>query len=193
MMKKYVLMLVLAFAGLQLRAQTGLNKGDDAPVFSTTDNAGKAVDLKALLKAHKSVVLFFYRGERFPDCNKHIAQLQDSLQLLSARGAYVIAVTPETKEGIGKTVQKTHASFSIVQDKGYTIMKDYKVNYVLDDATVAKYKGFGLDLNVSNGNTDHVLPVPATYVINRSGKIAFVHFNKDYTRRASISDIIRAL
>jgi peroxiredoxin len=72
-------------------------------------------------------------------------------------------------------------------------MKDYKVNYVLDDATVAKYKGFGLDLNASNGNTDHVLPVPATYVINQSGKITFVHFNKDYTRRASISDIMRAL
>jgi len=192
-MKKYILILVLAFAGLQLCAQTGLNKGGNAPVFSTTDNTGKAVDLKTLLRAHKSVVLFFYRGEWCPYCNKHIAQLQDSLQLLSAKGAYVIAVTPETKEGIDKTIQKTHASFSIVQDKGYTIMKDYKVNYVLDDATVAKYKGFGLDLNASNGNTDHVLPVPATYVINQSGKITFVHFNKDYTRRASISDIMRAL
>lgn len=192
-MKKYILILVLAFTGLQLCAQTGLSKGDNAPVFSTTDNAGKSVDLKTLLRAHKSVVLFFYRGEWCPYCNKHIAQLQDSLQLLSAKGAYVIAVTPETKEGIDKTIRKTHASFSIVQDKGYTIMKDYKVNYVLDDATVAKYKGFGLDLNASNGNTDHVLPVPATYVINQSGKITFVHFNKDYTRRASISDIMRAL
>jgi peroxiredoxin len=192
-MKKYILILILAFAGLQLSAQTGLKKGDDAPVFSATDNAGKAVDLKTLLKAHKSVVLFFYRGEWCPYCNKHIAQLQDSLQLLSARGAYVVAVTPETKDGIDKTIRKTHASFSIVQDKGYSIMKSYKVNYVLDDATVAKYKGFGLDLNASNGNTDHVLPVPATYVINQSGKIAFVHFNKDYTKRASVSDIMRVL
>ncbi|EHQ25218.1 alkyl hydroperoxide reductase/ Thiol specific antioxidant/ Mal allergen [Mucilaginibacter paludis DSM 18603] len=192
-MKKYVLILVLTFTGLQLWAQTGLKKGDDAPVFSATDNAGKAVDLKALLKAHQSVLLFFYRGEWCPYCNKHIAQLQDSLQLLIAKGVYVIAVTPETKQGIDKTIRKTHASFSIVQDKGYFIMKSYKVNYVLDDATVAKYKGFGLDLNVSNGNTDHVLPVPATYLINPSGKIAFVHFNKDYTRRASVSDMMRAL
>jgi peroxiredoxin len=192
-MKKYILILILAFAGSQLSAQTGLKKGDDAPVFSATDNAGKTVDLQTLLKAHKSVVLFFYRGEWCPYCNKHIAQLQDSLQLLSARGAYVVAVTPETKDGIDKTIRKTHASFSIVQDKGYSIMKSYKVNYVLDNATVAKYKGFGLDLNASNGNTDHVLPVPATYVINQSRKIAFVHFNKDYTKRASVSVIMRVL
>jgi peroxiredoxin len=192
-MKKYLFIMVLAFAGLQLSAQTGLKKGDDAPAFSTVDNSGKSIDLKTLLKAHKSVVLFFYRGEWCPYCNKHIQQLQDSLQQLSVKGAYVIAVTPETKENISKTIQKTRASFSIVQDKGYSIMKDYKVNYTLDDATVEKYKSFGLDLNKSNGNTDHVLPVPATYVINQSGKIAFVHFNKDYTRRASVNDIMQVL
>ena len=192
-MKKYLFIMVLASAGLQLSAQTGLKKGDDAPAFSTVDNSGKSIDLKTLLKAHKSVVLFFYRGEWCTYCNKHIQQLQDSLQQLSVKGAYVIAVTPETKENISKTIQKTRASFSIVQDKGYSIMKVYKVNYTLDDATVEKYKSFGLDLNKSNGNTDHVLPVPATYVINQSGKITFVHFNKDYTRRASVNDIMQVL
>lgn len=192
-MKKYILIIILAVTGLKLSAQTGLKKGDDAPVFSSVDNAGKALNMKALLKAHKSVVLFFYRGQWCPYCNKQIQQLQDSLQLLSDKDAYVIAVTPETKENIGKTIQKTHASFSIVQDKGYAIMKDYKVNYVLDDATVEKYKGYGVDLNKGNGNTDHVLPVPATYVINQAGKIVYVHFNKDYTKRATVKDIIQVL
>lgn len=192
-MKKYLLLITLFFACLQVIAQTGLTKGDTAPAFTAKDNTGKSIDLKTLLKSHKSVVLFFYRGEWCPYCNKHIQQLQDSLQLLSAKGAYVIAVTPETNEGINKTIRKTHASFSIIQDKGYQIMKDYSVNYVLDDATVAKYKTYGLDLNKSNGNADHVLPVPATYIINQSGKIAFVHFNKDYTKRASVNDMLQVL
>lgn len=192
-MKKYLLIVVIALACLPVFAQTGLTKGDLAPIFSAKDNAGKIIDLKALLKSHKSVVLFFYRGEWCPYCNKHIQQLQDSLQLLSNKGAYVIAVTPETNEAINKTIQKTHASFSIIQDKGYQIMKDYKVNYVLDDATVAKYKTYGLDLNKSNGNTDHILPVPATYIINQMGKIAFVHFNKDYTKRATVNDMLQVL
>lgn len=192
-MKKYILIAVTLFFCLQAMAQTGLKTGARAPEFIATDNAGKTLDLKALLKEHKSVVLFFYRGQWCPYCNKHIQQLQDSLQLLSAKGAYVIGVTPETDENINKTIEKTHASFSIVQDKGYAIMKAYDVNYTVDPNLYAKLKGYGVDLEKANGNTDHVLPVPATYVINSSGKIVFVHFDKDYTKRPSISMIAKSL
>jgi len=72
-------------------------------------------------------------------------------------------------------------------------MKAYDVNYTVDDALNAKLKGYGVDLEANNGNTDHVLPVPATYVIDRTGEIIFVHFDKDYTKRAAVSDIIKVL
>jgi len=186
-------MAIVLFIGFGAMAQTGLKAGTQAPEFTATDNSGKSLDLKALLKQHRSVVLFFYRGQWCPYCNKHIKQLQDSLQLLTGKGAYVIGVTPETKENIGKTIEKTHASFSMVQDKGYKIMKAYGVNYTVDADLYAKLKGYGVDLEKNNGNTDHVLPVPATYVINSSGKIVYVQFDKDYTKRASVSTIAAAL
>lgn len=178
---------------LNTLAQTGLKTGVSAPEFSAIDNSGKKLDLQKLLKNHKAVVLFFYRGQWCPYCNKHLQQLQDSLQMLTAKGAYVIGVTPETSENINKTIKKTHASFSIIQDKDYKIMKAYDVNFVMDDATFAKYKAHGIDLEQNNGNTDHVLPVPATYVINKSGKIVFVQFDKDYRKRASMASIANAL
>ena len=178
---------------VQGMAQTGLKAGANAPSFTAIDNSGKKIDLKALLKTHKSVVLFFYRGQWCPYCNKQMQHIQDSLQLLSGKGAYVIGVTPETDENIIKTVGKTKASYAIVQDKGYSIMKSYGVNYTMDNATVAKYKGYGLDMSKANGNADNVLPVPATYVINSAGKISFVHFDKDYSKRASVKDILAVL
>ncbi|MDB5115628.1 MAG: hypothetical protein JWQ79_1120 [Mucilaginibacter sp.] len=192
-MKKLILIAFFILNTLVLFAQAGLKKGEQAPAFTAKDNYGKTLDLATLLKSHKSVVLFFYRGQWCPYCNKHIQQLQDSLQLLTAKGAYVVGVTPETDENINKTVGKTHASFSIIQDKGYKIMKAYDVNYVLDPAMVTKYKGYGVDLEANNGNTDHVLPVPATYVIDKSGKLVFVHFDKDYRNRASIKSILNVL
>jgi len=192
-MKKFILIAAVLFMGFQAMAQTGLKTGMQAPEFTATDNSGKLLDLKALLKEHKSVVLFFYRGQWCPYCNKHIKQLQDSLQLLTGKDAYVIGVTPETKENIDKTIEKTHASFSMVQDKGYKIMKAYGVNYTVDADLYAKLKGYGVDLEKNNGNTDHVLPVPATYVINRSGKIVYVQFDKDYTKRPSVSTIAAVL
>ena len=102
-------------------AQAGLKTGTIAPKFVAVDNAGKQVDLQSLLNTHKAVVIFFYRGQWCPYCNKQIRDLQDSLRLLTAKGAYVIGVTPETSENINKTVDKTHASFSIIQDKGYRL------------------------------------------------------------------------
>src|ERR1700744_2008641 len=189
-MKKYLLIAAGIAFSLQVLAQSGLKEGAVAPQFSGKDNAGKTLDLKTLLKSHKAVVLLFYRGQWCPYCNKQISQLQDSLQLLISKGAYVIGVTPETGENIKQTVNKTHASFSIIQDHDYQIMKAYDVNYTVNDETFAQLKKYGVDLEKNNGNKDHVLPVPATYVISPSGKIIYVHFDKDYTRRAPVSALL---
>ena len=192
-MKKLTFTCFALLFALSVAAQTGLKVGNVAPAFLGKDNAGKAISLKALLKTNKAVVLFFYRGQWCPYCNKYIKQLQDSLVLLSNKGAYVVGVTPETGENISKTVEKTQASFSMIQDEGYQIMKAYDVNYVMDDALFAKYKTHGIDLEKNNGNTDHVLPVPATYVIAKNGKITYVQFDKDYRKRASIASILAVL
>lgn len=192
-MKKYILLALGFMCAAQVMAQTGLKKGDPAPPFTAKDNTGKTVDLKALLKLNKAVVVFFYRGQWCPYCNKQMQHIQDSLQLLTGKGAYVIGVTPETDENIKTTVAKTKSTYAIVQDKGYSIMKSYGVKYVMEDATVKKYQGYGLDMTKANGNAENVLPVPATYVINSAGKIEFVHFDKDYSKRASVKDILAVL
>jgi peroxiredoxin len=192
-MKKATLIITLIFTTLQLCAQNGLKKGDTAPLFTAVDNSGKKIDLKNILKEHKSVVLFFYRGQWCPYCNKYIQQLQDSLQTLTAKGAYVIGITPETGENINKTINKTKASFSMIYDKDRSIMKSYDVNYVMEQSLFERYKKNGVDMEANNGNADHVLPVPATYIISKSGKLAFVHFDKDYKRRPTIKSLLAEL
>ena len=190
---KSIFIAAVALLSLPVLAQTGLKKGAYAPEFAAVDNAGREIDLKHILKSHKTVVLFFYRGQWCPFCNRYVQRIQDSLQLLVDKGAYVIGVTPETAANITKTVEKTHASFSIIQDKGYRIMEDYQVNYIVADTMVSKLRRYGVDIEANNGNKDHVLPVPATYVIDQTGKITFVHFDKDYTHRPSISALLEKI
>jgi peroxiredoxin len=190
---KYILIAIGIFFSIQVLAQTGLNEGVKAPEFVAIDNSGQKIDLHTILKSHKAVILFFYRGQWCPYCNRYIQRMQDSLQLLMDKGAYVIAVTPETPSNISRTIEKTHASFSIVQDRNYQIMKDYQVNYTVDDALLSKLNMHGVDLEKNNGNKDHVLPVPATYIIDPSGKITFVHFDKDYTQRPSIKTLLEKI
>ena len=76
-MKKIVLFASSLLFALQVSAQTGLKVGDKAPEFIGVDNSGKTLNLKTLLGKHKAVVLFFYRGQWCPYCNKQISHLQD--------------------------------------------------------------------------------------------------------------------
>ncbi|NVO33407.1 peroxiredoxin-like family protein [Hymenobacter lapidiphilus] len=175
-----------------VRTAAPLAVGSVAPPFKGKDAAGKTIELKQLLKKGP-VVLYFYRGQWCPYCNKQLSQLQDSLQLLTAKGAQVVVVTPEIQENIGKTVEKTKAAFPIVQDQGFVIMKAYNTAFTVDPATALKYKGFGVDLQKANASSDDVLPVPATYVIGRDGRIKFTYFNPDYKQRVSVRRIAAAL
>lgn len=185
-MKKILFLALITLASTQLFAQTPLKVGDKAPLFNAKDNNGKQLDLKKILKENKSVVLFFYRGQWCPYCNKQIKNLQDSLQFLTAKGAYVIGVSPETDANVNKTVAKTKATFSLVSDKDYGIMKAYKVDYAMEQGLADKYKKNGLDVAIANGKTDYVLPVAATYIIDKTGKINYVFFDNDYKKRPSV-------
>lgn len=188
-MKKILLVALISFVSMQLLAQTPLKVGDKAPLFNLKDNNGKQLDLTRVLRENKAVVLFFYRGQWCPYCNKHIKDLQDSLQVLTAKGAYVIGVSPETAANVAKTVNKTKATFSIISDKNYDIMKAYKVNYDMEQSLSDRYKKGGLDIALANGQNDYVLPVPATYIIDKSGKIKYVFFDKNYTKRPSVKTL----
>jgi len=171
---------------------SALQVGEKAPDFKAQDATGQEVALGNLLKKGP-VVLYFYRGQWCPYCNKQLSQLQDSLQLLTRKGAQVVVVSPETQVNIDKTVSKTKASFPIVHDQDFAIMRAYRTAFVVDDATAQKYQGFGIDLKQANGASQNVLPVPATYVIGRDGRIKYVYFNPDYRQRASVKAVAQAL
>jgi peroxiredoxin len=163
-----------------------------APEFSAKDQTGNSINLKDQLKKG-SVVLVFYRGQWCPYCNKQLSKLEDSLQLIKAKGATLIAVTPEKQENIKKTIAKTKARYPILFDEGLQIMKSYDVAYAVDNTTIEKYKKYGIDFNESNGANGANLPVPAIYVINKEGVIVFRHFDPDYRNRATVEEILKHL
>ncbi|MEO8475230.1 MAG: peroxiredoxin-like family protein [Chryseolinea sp.] len=190
-MKLKLLTIVVMLLSLCVMAQEkpqGLKVNDKAPEFNAKDQFGQEISLKALLKKGP-VVLMFYRGQWCPYCNKQLSGMQDSLEMVTSKGATVLAITPEKQENISKTIEKTKASFPILYDDGLKIMKSYQVAFQLDEASIEKFKGYGIDLNEANGSNGASLPVPALYIINKNGKITYRHFDPDYTKRPSVKEI----
>jgi peroxiredoxin len=195
-MIKFISVLLLISA-LQLQAQEkpeGLFINSKAPDFKGKDQNGNEVVLKDLRKKGP-VVIIFYRGYWCPYCNKELQKLEDSLQLIKEKGAQLIAITPEKQEGITKTVERTKATYPIINDDELKIMKAYDVAYQVDTKTIDRYKMASIDLAANNGQKPEAvyLPVPAVYIIGKDGEIKYRFFEEDYKKQAAVKDILSNL
>ena len=191
-MKNKIILLALLFVFIGANAQQapeGLFIASKAPDFKAKDQDGKEVRLKDLLKKGK-VVLIFYRGQWCPYCNKELAKIQDSLQMITDKGATVVAVSPETPENIKGTIEKTKATYPVLHDAGLKIMKAYDVEYEMPENTVTRYRNGGLDIEKINGDNGKYLPVPAVYIIDKESTITYRFFETDYKKRPSVKELL---
>jgi peroxiredoxin len=193
-MKKAALLFLfsLFFCLLAVAQKQTLKVGDVAPVFSAADQDGNFVDLKEKLLKSK-VILIFYRGHWCPYCNRELTALQDSLKLLQAKKAKVIAISPELPVYVQKTIEKTDVTFPVLSDRGHSIMDAYGVTITLDAAAQNRLKNIGVDLQLVNGANGNVLPVPAVYIINQQGKIDYIFFDPNYRVRPSVKELLEHL
>ncbi len=199
---KILSVLLLVFLNFQVMAQTGYKSVKEAKglqVGATVEDFS-AVDLHdstfTLIEALKKgpVVVIFYRGQWCPICNKHLSHLQDSLQLIYAKGASVVAISPEQSEFLKQTAEKTNASFSLLYDDGYKIANLFDVTFKPGNTTTLTYNVvLGADLKNANTDESQRLPIPATFIIGTDGKIIWRHFDPDYKKRSTVLDIVNNL
>lgn len=195
-MKRILLFYILLIASLISSAQEkpeGLFINSKAPDFKLKDQNGIEVNLKDLRKKGP-VVILFYRGNWCPYCNKELKRFQDSLQLITGKGATLLAITPEASEGISKTIEKTGATFPILYDADLKVSKGYAVTYDVDEKITARYKNFGNDLlEINKQKGKAILPVPAVYIVNSDGAVTYRFFDADYKKRPSVKAILDEL
>ncbi|MCF8463970.1 MAG: peroxiredoxin family protein [Flavobacteriales bacterium] len=163
--------------------------GDKAPNILALDQFEQRISLKDHLE-NGPVIVVFYRGQWCPHCNRHMSNLQDSLQMIRDAGANVIAITPEKGEKIDKTIQKSGATFSIIYDENHRIMDKYHVTFKLSGWKRFIYGIVGININKASGNKDSALPIPATYIIAQNGTVFSSHFNEDYSERMPVKEIL---
>ena len=197
---KTLLIVILSTTTFSMHAQyksvdevSGKEVGEKVKNFSAVDDNGNTFNLKTALK-EGPVVLLFYRGQWCPVCNRHMSQLQEQLDEIEAKGAKVIAVSPEKQENLQKTKSKTGAEFTLLYDEDYKICEDFDVAFVPKEQLIELYDT-RLDADLENAHSDNSqrIPVPATFIINQKGKVAWRHFDRDYKERASAEEIMEAL
>jgi peroxiredoxin len=139
----------------------------------------------------KPAILVFYRGGWCPYCNLQLSELRLIRQPAEALGYQIIAISPDLPAELAKTLGKDKLDYTLLSDSKADALRAFGIGYRLDDATFAKYKAAGIDLETASGQPHHALPVPSVFIIDRDGRVQFAYSHPDYRVRVP-GDVVLA-
>ena len=119
--------------------------------------------------------------------------MQRTLPEIEALGAQLVTVSPQLPDNSLSTAEKLDLTFEVLSDVGNRVARQFGLVFTLPEEMRSIYQDFGIDLPGANGDESFELPMPATYVIDKSGIVRLAFVDIDYTRRLDPDEIINAL
>jgi peroxiredoxin len=162
--------------------------GERMPPFLLPSDDGALVSLEALLEK-SPVAVIFHRGHWCPFCRISIHALAVAQRALQKSGQ-IVAIMPDRQQYAAEAKSDGKAPFPILTDidNGYAMSLNLVV-WVGDEMT-RMMQGQGRVLPAYQGNETWTLPIPATFVVDRSGIISARFVDPDFRRRMAIEDLL---
>ena len=156
--------------------------GMRVPAFEVRDAKGAPV---AFDPDHmsKPMVLTFFRGGWCPYCNLHLAELRKAEAELEQMGFDIWFISVDRPELLYESLEQPDIGYVVLSDSSLEATRAFGLAFRVSDELVEKYLTYDIDLEDASGESHHVLPVPATFIIGADGVIQFLHANLDYKIR----------
>jgi peroxiredoxin len=169
-----------------------LRAGARFPDFLLPSADERLVSLSDLL-ARGPLAVTFIRGQWCPYCALTLAALEDSLPDIHAAGGQLVAITPETGGRALAVTQQHGLHYDVLVDVDSGVGLTCGVVFHVPEPYSSSIARAGIDLADRHGNGAGLLPVPAVYVIDRTGLIVRDFMDVDFTRRPEPAEIVEAL
>lgn len=167
--------------------------GDKAPDFVLPDVQGGSVALADLL-TKGPVVLVFFRFAGCPACNIALPYYEQNLYPgLAARGATLLAVSPQVPEKLGEIKIRHNLSFYIASDTDNRLGKHFGIVFSPTAEAKANAEAKGSNMGETTGTGTWELPMPAVIVIGQDGVIRYADVSPDWLVRTEAENILAAL
>jgi peroxiredoxin len=166
--------------------------GDAMPAFNLPSRSGELVSLEDLTGTGP-VVVSFNRGHWCPFCKIELKTIAAHHGDIAAHGARVVSIVPELQKFADEIRIETQEKLMILTDvdNGYALSLGL-VMWVGENIK-ALMQGHGYQLETEQGNDGWFLPVPATFVVGKDGRIVARFVDPDFRKRMNIEDILSAL
>jgi peroxiredoxin len=112
---------------------------------------------------------------------------------LEELGVALVGISPQDIEHTIQTREELGLPYALLSDKGNEVAGQCGLTYQLPEGLQEIYRGLGIDVPEHNGDDSWVLPIPAVYVIERSGVVGARWIDPDFTRLEDPVNVIRHL
>lgn len=174
-----------------------ISAGQPPPRFSFDTAAEEGLDFYREIKGRKTV-LFFLRYVGCPLCQYKIAELMQDMARFEALGAQIFVVLQSEPANVRAHLGEREIASRIICDPQQDLFRLYGVEpghvfqyltaSVLKKAWQAKRQGF------SHGKKEgREMQRPATFIIDRTGVVTFVHYGQDIGDVPENADLLARL
>lgn len=166
--------------------------GEKLPDFLMTDSDGHLVELASLLR-QGPLVISFNRGPWCDYCGLELHALARAYPEIVAAGGEVVSIVPETAK-YARVLQETRGlPFRVLTDLDLAYALSLGLVFWVGDKIKQTYLQFGIDLEQFQGHGGWLLPIPATLVIGRDGRVKARFVDPDFRHRLGMEEILGAL
>jgi peroxiredoxin len=166
--------------------------GEPMPPFHLPDESGRIVSLDELL-TKGPVAVTFHRGHWCPYCRLNTSALAQAHKQIEGEGSQIVAIMPDQRQFVEELKTESKARFPILTDidNGYALCLNLVIWVGPEMAQMIS--SLGRDIPKYQGNASWMLPIPATFVVGRDGKVKARFVDPDYRNRMAIETMIAAL
>lgn len=105
-----------------------------------------------------------------------------------------MAISPQNGVNSRRTIHENRLSFPILGDPRGELSAAYGLRVALPDYLVELYLStFETDLSSFNDDPSWTLPMPARFVIDQEGIIAYAEVSPDFTKRPDPAELLPVL
>jgi peroxiredoxin len=165
---------------------------ENVPSFELQDHNGKVIRSSDLL-ADGRLVLCFIRGRWCPFCVGQMEAMNLIVPQLEHAGATLAAISPQTVKQSFFMHDQHKLRFPLLSDAGNQVARQFGLTYRVPAAQEAIYRRAFVNLPFTNGDESWELPIPATFIVDRDGRILYAAANEDYTERPEPVEILNPL
>jgi peroxiredoxin len=174
------------------QAERALKAGNRAPPFRLRDQRGVEVASETLLR-YGPLLLSFYTGVWCPACNRDLQAFESLRPSVEAMRASVVSISLQTVAENAKTHADLKLGFPILSDRGGRIAQLFGVRWCIPEVLRDIHRKSGIDLPRLNGDESWTLPIPARFIVDRAGVIAYSEINPGQFGRSSPRNVLPVL